>query len=194
MWESIEIKKPDTQFELHPLIARRWSPRSFSEKTMDDSLIEEIFEAARWAPSANNEQPWQYVFARRDTDGFNALLDCLAGGNQPWAKSAAVLFVALSRDFFLRNGKKNRWAHHDLGLANTQLLIQAASRDIYGHLMAGFDHGKVIELLKVSEGIRPVCMGALGYLGDPSALQEPYKTRELTERSRRPLREILSEL
>lgn len=191
--DSIDIKKPDTSFELNPLIAKRWSPRSFSEKMMAVSLIEEIFEAARWAPSANNEQPWQYVFARRGTDGFNELLDCLSGGNQPWAKSASVLFVALSRDFFLRNGKKNRWAHHDLGLANAQLLIQAASRDIYGHLMAGFDHEKVVKLLGLADGVRPVCMGALGYLGDPSSLEEPYKTRELTERSRRPLSEILSE-
>lgn len=180
-----DIKAPETVCDVHPLIQKRWSPRAFSDRAIAEETLYELFDAARWAASAFNEQPWQYVYACRDTAGFTQLWDCLAAGNQPWTQSAAVLLVALKRTTLSRNGKPNPWAGHDVGMANAHLLLQAAHRDIYGHLMAGFDPDKIRALLSLSDDVEPVCMGALGYLGDPAQLAEPYQSRELTPRTRK---------
>ena len=191
---SIEIKTADTSEGVHPLIKKRWSPLSFSDQLISEEKIQELFEASRWAASAYNEQPWEYVYAHRGTKGFEDLWNCLMGGNQPWTQKAAVLMVAIARITFTMNGKSNNWATHDVGMANAQLLLQAAENDIYGHLMAGFDPVKVKELLQLDENQEPVCMGALGYLGDPEELEEAYKSRELAPRSRREVSEFATKL
>ena len=189
-----ENKIADVEHEVNELIRKRWSPRSFSEKAIDQTTISQIFEGARWAASAFNEQPWQYVYAHRGTKGFDQLWDCLMPGNQPWTKSAAVLFVAMVRKQYAKNGKDNHWAEHDLGLANGQLLMQAMDLDVYGHLMAGFDQGKVTEILNLDNSIKPVCMGALGYLGSPEKLEEPLRSRETAKRTRNPIHTFIKEL
>ncbi|MEL6865291.1 MAG: nitroreductase family protein [Bacteroidota bacterium] len=187
MMKSIEIKKPSVQTAIHPLIQKRWSPLSFANQSIAEAQMEELFEAASWAASAYNEQPWQYVYAHRGTEGFEQLWSCLNEGNQPWTKAASVLFAAIQSNTFSKTGKPNHWASHDLGMANAQLLLQAVHRDIYGHLMAGFDPQKLSQLLNLEEGYRPVCMGALGYLGDAEAMTGTYKTREQSPRSRKPV-------
>ena len=187
MMESIIIKKPTVQTDIHSLIRKRWSPLSFANKPIEEAKMEELFEAASWAARAYNEQPWQYVYAHQGTDGFEQLWSCLNVGNQPWTKSASVLFVAMYKNTFSKTGKPNDWASHDLGMANAQLLLQAVHRDIYGHLMAGFDKDKFRQLLNLEEEYTPVCMGALGYLGDPNTLTDSYKTREQSPRSRNPI-------
>ena len=192
--QSLAIKEADVATDVHPLILKRWSPRSFSDRAISADQLTELFEAASWAASANNEQPWQYVYALRGTPAFDELWECLKPGNQPWAKDAAVLFVALYRKTFLKTGQTNPWAEHDLGMANAQLMLQAAHRDIYGHLMAGFEKGKVTKLLDLTSDQVPVCMGALGYLGNPEDLEEPFRSRELSERSREPVREFVKQL
>lgn len=191
---TIDIKAAKTQAAVHPLIKKRWSPLSFSDQAIPDEKMQELFEAARWAASAYNEQPWEYVYAHKGTPGFDDLWNCLMGGNQPWTKKAAVLVVAIARNTFSMNGKPNNWAMHDLGMANAQLLLQAAENDIYGHLMAGFEPDKVNDLLQLSENQQPVCMGALGYLGDPEELEEAYKSRELAPRSRKEVSEFITAL
>lgn len=187
---TIDIKKAKVDHDIHPLIQKRWSPRSFADKDISSAQMEELFEAARWSASANNEQPWEYVYALRDTAGFDQLWECLLPGNQPWAKDAAALVVAIKRNTFAATGKPNPWGLHDVGLANAQLLLQAAYRDIYGHMMAGFSAAKASEALSLSEDQTPVCMIALGYLGEAEALQEPYLGRELAERNRKPVTEF----
>lgn len=194
---SIAVKKAATQTAIHPLLLKRWSPLSFSDKMISEEQIEELFEAASWAASAFNEQPWQYIYATRDTAGFEKLWSCLLGGNQPWTKSASLLFVAIQRDNFAKNGKINPTAGHDLGMANAQLLLQAAHRDIYGHLMGGFDKAKTIEVLGLADDVSPVCMGALGYLGDADSLESlggNYKARELNGRSRKSVNEFTKKI
>ncbi len=186
----LEIKQPQTDYDIHPLMQKRWSPRAFSVREITEEQLHELFEAARWAPSSFNEQPWRYVYAHKNTDGFDQLLACLASGNQAWAHSAAVLMVTMYRKTFSKNGKPNPSAPHDLGMANTQLILQAAHRDIYGHYMAGFDKERVRSLLALDEDTEPLCMGALGYLGDPDQLEEPLKKREYTPRSRMDIREF----
>jgi len=185
MMESIKIKKPKVQTEIHPLIQKRWSALSFADKQIDKMQMEELFEAASWAASAYNEQPWEYVYAHRGTEGFVQLWSCLNEGNQPWTKSASVLFVAIQKNIFTNTGKPNDWASHDLGMANAQLLLQAVHRDIYGHLMAGFDKEKLNQVLNLAENSNPVCMDALGYLGNADTLTDAYKTREQSPRSRK---------
>lgn len=186
-----KIKAPTTITDIHPLIAGRFSPRAFSDKDIAPELMTELFEAARWAASAFNEQPWRYAYAFRGGDGFTQLWECLGPGNQPWTKSAAVLMVTMVNTRYVRNAKENAWAKHDLGMANAQLLMQATHRNIYGHLMAGFDPEKVREVLDLNPDIAPVAMGAFGYLGDVNDLAEPYKTRELTARSRKEQKEFV---
>ena len=182
---SNSIKTPDTNHDVHPLIQKRWSPRAFSDKVISEKQVQELFEASRWAASAYNEQPWMYAYSLRGMPGFKRLWQCLLPGNQTWAQSAAVLLVAMYRKRFSRNDKRNPWAAHDLGMANAQLLLQAVDRGIYGHLMAGFDREKIKQLLNLNSSIEPLCMGALGYLGSPDDLKEPYKTQELRPRKRR---------
>ncbi len=192
--EILEIKKPKNRHDIHPLIQKRWSPRAFSGEEISREVISEIFEAASWAASAMNEQPWQYIYATKGSEGYKKLWDLLSPGNQPWTKQAPVIFVALQRNTFAVNGSPNPWASHDVGMANAHLLLQAASKNVYGHLMAGFDGEKLKEEFNLLEDISPVCMGVLGYLGNPDSLYEPYKTRELENRTRKSLSEIVTEL
>ena len=184
----------ETKYNIHPLLEKRWSPRAFSPKPVTEEGVNEIFSGASWAPSAMNEQPWQYVYALRGTSGFDTLWDCLATGNQPWTKNAAVLFVALQRNTYEKNGRLNKLAMHDVGMANAQLLLQAGAKDIYGHLMGGFENDKVIEVLNLDENVSPVCMGALGYLGNADSLEEPYRSREKAPRTRKSLEEFVRRL
>ncbi|MEL6656706.1 MAG: nitroreductase family protein [Bacteroidota bacterium] len=188
------IKAPTVAHDIHPLIQKRWSPRSFAEEQIPAEQLNELFEAARWSASANNEQPWQYVYAHRGTPAFEQLWNCLMPGNQPWTKQAAVLMVSIERQTFAKNGKPNPWSTHDVGMANAQIMLQAAHRSIYGHMMAGFDATKTAETLGLSAEQRPVCMIALGYLGEADQLEEPYKSRELAPRNRLSINEFTREL
>lgn len=189
--EVKEIKRPNVDSGLHPLIRKRWSPRAFSEKKIEERELEVLFKAASWAASAINEQPWQYVYAVKGTSGFDVLWECLKPGNQPWTKAAPVIFLALYRNTFKKNGMPNPWAAHDLGMANAQLLLQAAAKDIYGHLMAGFDEQKLREKLQLGKDVTPVCVGVLGYMGNAEKLDEPYRTRETEGRARYGLNEFV---
>lgn len=188
------IKAAETEHHIHPLICKRWSPRSFSDRAIEEAQMNELLEAARWSASANNEQPWQYVYAHRGTPGFDQLWNCLLPGNQPWAQNAAVLVVAIQRNTFASSGKTNPWAMHDLGMANAQLMLQATSQDIYGHMMAGFDAAKTKAALQLTDDQKPVCIIALGYLGEAEALEEPYLSRELSPRNRRSVTEFATKL
>jgi len=192
--DIFEIKQAITDQKLHPLIEKRWSPRAFSSREIQADDLEKIFTAASWAPSANNEQPWSYIYATRGTPEFDSLWNCLSDGNKSWSANAPVIFVSLYRKTFKRNGKENKWALHDLGMANAQLLLQATELDIYGHLMAGFDMHKLKERLNLDDDLVPACMGVLGYLGNPDSLEEPYRTREKADRKRNNLNEFVQKL
>lgn len=181
------VKITETDRDIHPLIEKRWSPRAFSDKSITEEQVQQLLEAARWSASSMNEQPWRYVYAFRGTPGFDQLWQCLMPGNQPWAKNAAVLMLAMYKKTFSRNGRPNASATHDLGMANAQMILQAAEHDIYAHMMGGFDKDQTMELLEFDDDVAPFCIIAFGYLGDPDQLREPYKTRELGQRSRLPV-------
>ncbi len=187
-------KSASTKHKLHSLIAQRWSPRSFDTDTpISAEDAEALFEAAGWAASSMNEQPWRYYYAHRsDEKGFQDLVNCLVEGNQIWAKNAAILIAISYRENFERNDKENATAKHDTGLANANLVLEALSRNIYAHMMGGYHKDKTIELLQM-EDESPVCFMALGYLDDPEALpNENLRDREKAKRSRKPLDEIIT--
>lgn len=188
------MKIAKTKFSVIDLIKNRWSNRAFDEKMISDEDLNTLFEAASWAPSANNEQPWQYIVAKRGTPAFENLWNCLMPGNQPWTKHASVLVACVARATFEVNGNANQAAMHDVGLANATLLLQATSMHIHGHIMGGFDREKLTHTLSLSENQKSVCMIALGYLGNVENLEEPFKTREMAPRQRKELGEFLTKL
>lgn len=188
------IKDAHTQNPINALIAKRWSARSFDAKPIEDKDIHTILEAGTWAASANNEQPWQFFYAKHGTEGFEKIWNCLMPGNQPWAKNAGAFIVSVARKTFAGNDKPNAWAEHDLGMANAQILLQAADLNIFCHPMAGVLFDKLTETLSLSETQRPVCVIALGHLDAAEKLEEPFRTRELTPRSRKPLNEVAWEI
>lgn len=181
------IKIANTFHPVIDLIKNRWSPRSFFQEEIEQNDLDTILEAASWAPSANNEQPWQYICAHRGTQGFETLKSCLVPANAAWAKDASVLIAAITRKTFSATAKENRTAMHDLGMANAQLLLQALSMNIYGHLMAGFDREKLIADLSLTTDQDPVCVIALGFLDVAEKLDEPLLTREKQVRQRKAL-------
>jgi len=189
-----EIKIAETDYPILNIIKQRWSARSFSDKTIAEDTLLTIFEAARWAASANNEQPWQYVFAQHGSEGFDKIWNCLMPGNQPWAKNASHLIVAIARKSYEANQNPNSWAEHDLGMANAHVLLQAISLDIYSHPMAGFNKDKLIDTLNLTNDQNPICIIAMGYLDKPESLEEPFKTREITKRSRKQVSDFIKKI
>jgi len=185
------IKHAITQFPVLDLIKQRWSARSFSPREITTDEIHTILEAASWAASTNNEQPWEFYYALKGGVGFDTIWNCLMPGNQPWNIKAAGFIVTIARKTFAANEKPNAYAEHDLGLATSYLLLQASSMGIFTHPLAGIDKVKLIEFLHLSDNQSPLCVIALGYLDDAEKLEEPFKERELTPRSRKPLSEIV---
>lgn len=187
-------KLSETKIEMHPLFKDRWSPRAFSSREIPDVLINEIFTAASWAASAMNEQPWHYIYAENGTPGFEKMWSCLLANNQIWTKSAPIIFAAYYHPNYRLNGKPNRAAIHDLGMANAHLLLQATAKGIYGHLMGGFDREQLAKKLETGSDLVPAVMGVLGYPGDPNQLEEPFRSREKVPRIRRGLNEFVQKL
>lgn len=188
------IKHAVTQFPVLDLIKERWSARSYSPKAISKEDASTLFEAASWAASANNEQPWEYIYAHKGTPGFDTIWEGLLPGNQPWNKNAAILIAAIARKTIAATGNPNGYADHDLGMANAHLLLQASSMEIHGHIMGGFDKAKLTAALNLTEDQALVCVISLGYLDAPEKLEEPFKTRELTPRSRKSVTAFVKEI
>lgn len=150
-----------------------------------------LLEAARWAPSSSNEQPWRFVVATKEEPAdYDRLLACLLEGNRKWAYRAPVLILSVTRMDFEEDGRPNRHAFHDVGLATENLLLQATALGLVAHPMAGFDIEKARADLKIPSGYEPVAMIAVGYPGELSVLPDYLQQRELKPRERKPLTEI----
>lgn len=177
---------------INELIARRWSPYAFADRPVSDDDLRSLFEAARWAASSYNEQPWRYIVATKANPAeFERLLSCLVEGNQAWAKAAPVLAIGCTSLKFALNGKPNDAAEHDLGQASASLALEATARGLMVHQMIGIEPDKVRQLYGVPEDIRPLTGVAIGYLGDSSALPEKIRPRDLAPRTRKPLAEFV---
>jgi nitroreductase len=173
-------------------IAGRWSPRAFSERSVEVGTLRVLLEAARWAASSFNEQPWRFLVARKEeAEGFARMLSILVPKNQEWAKGAAVLMLTVARKTFSRNNAPNRHALHDTGAALAQLAVQAASMGLQAHAMAGFDQDKARLVLKVPAEFEMGAAVAVGYPGDAAMLPEPFRALEEGTRVRKGLGEIV---
>jgi nitroreductase len=185
-------KQATPEHPIHELIARRWSPYAFSDRAVAEEDLRSLFEAARWAASSYNEQPWSYLVATKaNPQEFERLLSCLVEGNQLWAKAAPVLAVGCTSLQFALNGKPNAAAIHDLGLASATLTLEATARGLFVHQMIGILPDKVREVYQVPAGVQPLTGLAIGYAADPSTLPEKLRPRDLAPRTRKPLAEFV---
>ncbi len=177
---------------VHDLIQRRWSPRVFSSRPVDAPTLLTILEAARWAPSSFNEQPWSLIVATRDKpEDFERLLACLTPGNQSWARHAPVLLLSVAKLAFARNGRPNRHALHDIGLASAQLALQATALGLAVHFMAGFDGASAREAFQIPDGFEPGAAAAIGYAEKIDRLPDEAREKALAPRRRKPLKEFV---
>lgn len=185
------MKRAETRYDVHDLIAERWSPRAFLDRPVERDKLGSLLEAARWAPSCFNDQPWTFLVATSDRkEDFERLASTLMEGNA-WAKKAPVLMLSVARLAFGHNDKPNRHALHDVGLAVGNLVLQAEALGLSAHQMGGFEKDEAREVLGIPDGFEPVAMIALGYRGDADTLPEKLKERELAERSRKDLDTIV---
>lgn len=160
-----------TDHPVHDLVRRRWSPRVFSGQEVTAFELSSLFEAARWAASSFNEQPWSFIVATRDEpEDYERILTCLGETNQAWAWHAPVLMLSVAKLAFDRNGIPNRHAFHDVGQASATMSLQATAMGLFAHQMAGFDLDKARRTFAIPESHEPVAAIALGHPADPATL------------------------
>lgn len=177
-----------------PQFPARWSPRSFTDRALTEADVMSLLEAARWAPSASNHQPWRFAWARRDEDAFSAIRDTLTGNNPVWAGKAGALFVVASKDTVTnREGTEvaNRTAGFDTGAAWMSLALQAKVMGLIAHAMGGFDKDKLAVAVGLPAGHTIQCVVAVGEHGPAEALPEDLRAREKPS-NRKPVDEIAS--
>lgn len=182
--------------EIDPIFLERWSPRAFTGEPIPEAELMRIFEAARWAPSSYNSQPWRFIYARRDTPHWQPMLSLLVEFNQSWAKDASVLIMVASSSTMQPIGQDKpvpSYSHSfDAGSAWGCLALQATKLGWHAHGMVGFDKDRAFAELGLPEGYRPEAAIAIGRLGDKSKLPEALQARE-TPSDRKPLAETVFE-
>lgn len=185
-----EHRRPE--HEVGDLFLSRWSPRALAGEDLPHGELMALFEAARWAPSSYNGQPWRFVYARRGTEHWDRLFELMVEFNQQWAQGAAALVVVISRTTFERNGKPARTHSFDTGAAWMSLALEATRRGLVAHAMQGFDYDRAREALGVGEEFSVEAMVAIGRPGQIEDLPEGMRDKEIPS-GRRPLSEIVFE-
>jgi len=180
-------KQAQTREPLHPLLAGRWSPRAFKPAIPEPGALVLVLEAARWAPSCYNEQPWRFIVGIKGDETWKTLSEILKPGNRTWALEAPVLILLAAKKTFTHNGRPNRHHAYDAGQAAAMLTVQAQAQGLYVHQMAGFSPEDAEERLNIPADFEPMTVMALGMLGDPDGLPDDLRERELTPRERMPL-------
>ncbi|MDR3782284.1 MAG: nitroreductase family protein [Candidatus Nitrosotalea sp.] len=183
-------KNRSTTHEINSLIINRWSPRSFVPEEISDKELFPLFEAARWAPSSSNSQPWRFIYAKRNSKNWNDLFNLLVDFNKQWCANASVLVVIVSRKNFEHNGQPSITHQFDTGSAWENLAIQAVSQGLVTHAMAGFDYEKARKDLAVPVDFEVVAMIAIGKRGSKEKLSSELQAREIPN-TRKPLSEIV---
>ncbi len=175
-----------------PAVLARWSPRSFADRDVNPADLRKVFEAARWAASSFNEQPWRFIVGLRNSLTYKKIFSTLVGFNQGWAGTAPVLILGVAKTKFSHNSADNRVALYDLGAAASYLTLQAAALGLATHQMAGFDSAAARQVFEILEDCIFGSVIALGYQGEPSALINPdLVAQETTPRTRKPLNEFV---
>ena len=183
------FRKPEN--DVHEIFISRWSPRAMSGEEIDEATLKTLFEAARWAPSANNNQPWRFIYARRNTPHWETFFNLLAEGNQIWAKNAAVLIVVISKTTF-DSGKPARTHSYDAGAAWVSLALQGSLKNLVVHGMQGFDYDRAKKELQVPDDYSVEAMIAVGRHGKKEDLPDYQQEREFPS-SRKSIAEIAME-
>ena len=187
-----ELKLAPAMEGVLPAIHRRWSPRAFDKRDVAAADLTRLFEAARWAPSSYNEQPWRFLVGHRGTATHQKIVSSLIPFNQLWAAKAPVLIFGTAKTHFTHDGSENIYAFYDLGAATALLTVQAAALGLATHQMGGFDHEAARHALEIPDDFLIGSVTALGYLGEPATLaNERMIAQEVAPRTRRPLSEIV---
>jgi nitroreductase len=175
-----------------PAILNRWSPRSFSDRDVAPADLAKVFEAARWAASSYNEQPWRFLVGTRNSITYKKIFDSLMAANKAWAGSAPVLILGAAKTKFSHNGAPNRVALHDLGAAASYLTLQASTLGLAAHQMAGYDQAAARQALEIPEEFALGSVIALGYQGEPAALADgQLLAHEVAPRQRKSLKDFV---
>lgn len=185
-------KTATTQVPVSELLAHRWSPRAFdASRRLQPNEVLALLEAARWAPSCFNDQPWRYVVCDRfeDQDAWHKLLACLTERNQLWAQNVPLLLLATAIPTFGHNDKPNRWHQYDTGAASENLCLQAAAMGLAAHQMGGFDVDKARMAFGIPDEVALLAVIAVGHPGELDQLNETFRDDEQGERVRKPLAE-----
>lgn len=181
-----------TASDIFPLIKKRWSPRAFSKQEVEEDKVLSLVEAARWSPSASNEQPWRFVIGRKGDEKYQKIYEALDDWNKEWVNQVPpVLVLNLAKKHLTHNGKLNETAHYSLGQAVFAMVLESVHLGLISHQMSGFDHKKVVELLSLPEEYEPVSVTAFGYHGDDKQLNAAFYRREHRARVRKPIEELL---
>ena len=184
-------KRAITDYPIHDILANRWSPRSYDpDAVLTPADLAPAFEAARWAPSANNLQPWQFIVGYRGDDTFATIVENLSGFNASWAPDASALVVAVTNTL-TASGRENAYARYDLGQSVAHFTIQASADGHFTHQMGGFDIEALTNALGVKEPMETVSLVAVGALGAPDRLPEERRESETGPRERKPLSEVV---
>jgi nitroreductase len=184
----VEDEQTICEYPIHPLIAGRRSTRAFASTSVESEVLASLMEAARWAPSCMNEQPWSFFVARKENKSdFDRLLGCLLEFNVHWAQHARVLLLSIARLTFESTGEINRHAFHDVGQAIANLTFQATVSGLVVHQMAGFDVEKARREFSIPQDYEPVAAAAIGYPGNSAELPEKLRKRDASPRKRKPL-------
>lgn len=178
--------------DIIPLIRKRWSPRAFSTQAVEEHKILSLIEAARWSPSASNEQPWRFAFGIKGDEKYQKIYEALDDWNKEWVNEIPpVLVLNLAKKHMEHNGKINPTAQYDLGQAVFAMVLEAFHLGMIAHEMSGFDHKKVVELLDIPDEYEPISVTVFGYHGDDKQLNEAFYRREHRERVRKPIEDLL---
>lgn len=183
-------RKPN--YPLQPIIQNRWSPRAMTGEEMSDEELMPLFEAARWAPSSYNGQPWRFLYAKRNTPHFERFFGLMVEFNQSWTKNASVLLVIISRKTFEHNGKPSVTHSYDTGAAWENLALEGTARGYVVHGMEGFDYEKARRELKIPDEYQVEAMAAIGKPAPKESLAPDLQKKEAPS-PRRPLQEIIME-
>jgi nitroreductase len=176
---------------IHKLITDRWSPVAFDSRKVDHDTLHLLFEAARWAPSARNAQPWRFIYASRDMPDYQVLLGLLSEPNQVWAQTAPLLVLPLAQAISTYKNRPNRLAFYEAGMAVGNLLFQATHMGLLVHQMGGYDVERAREELEIPSRYEPLAMMAIGYKGDASQLPGKVAAWETRERDRMEISKFL---
>ncbi|MDE1861621.1 MAG: nitroreductase family protein [Thaumarchaeota archaeon] len=185
-------KSRKSQYEINPNIINRWSPRSFSGEVLSNQDLFKLFEAARWAPSSYNNQPWRFIYAKRESKQWDSLFDLLVDFNKQWCTNASVLVVIISKKTFEHNGMPSFTHQFDAGAAWENLALQATFQGLAAHAMQGFDYEKARRDLEIPDDYEVTVMVAIGKRASPEKLPQDLRQREVPS-NRKPISEIVME-